>query len=394
MYTYKLNAPHHATSAPRALRRYARKRRITRRSILPIILALVSLLLLAASGTASGSSSSTKSNNFVNLHKPTPQQLIAAANKKLIAAANKEGSVTFYTQFNESDLKSMITLFNKTYPKIAVNTLTLNADDTVVRITTEQRGGLYATDVLTSDGLHMGELISTHAVQFHNPPSKPLLPSQLKLPVGFRAVAFITTETLVYNPKRLKAIGLTPPTSYNDLTTPQWKGNFSMPSNGYALYQSLINSMGHAQALDLIRALGKNKPRLVSSHSQAVTQVQAGEPAATISYGAYAAAAKKATPDSIEIANPNPLSTNVYLIGLATKAPHPAAARVFMNWFEAKTGQEALVKALGFSSLRTDVGNDPTIWNPKRWAPTYTSIQSVDDYNKTLQEYKSAIGAP
>ena len=51
-------------------------------------------------------------------------------------------------------------------------------------------------------------------------------------------------------------------------------------------YDSLIKQMGHTKALALITALGNNDPVLVESHTEALTDVQSGEPAGAESAGA------------------------------------------------------------------------------------------------------------
>jgi iron(III) transport system substrate-binding protein len=52
---------------------------------------------------------------------------------------------------------------------------------------------------------------------------------------------------------------------------------------------------------------------------------------------------------------------------LVNKAPHPNAAKVFLNWLLAKEGQTAWSKAMGYVSRRLDVPTDhlPPYWVPK-----------------------------
>lgn len=121
-----------------------------------------------------------------------------------------------------------------------------------------------------------------------------------------------------WNPTAVKKAHLTLPTTWQVLTEPAWNGKFSMDPGAVNWYESLIVAMGHAKALALLQALGRNKPLLVSSHTQAITQVEAGQPLATATAYAYTAAkGEKKDPGLITFANPNPLRDRPGLVGAA-----------------------------------------------------------------------------
>jgi ABC-type Fe3+ transport system substrate-binding protein len=56
--------------------------------------------------------------------------------------------------------------------------------------------------------------------------------------------------------------------------------------------------------------------------------------------------------------------TNVRPIAIPKNAPHPAAAKLFLNWRLSKDGQTRMQNGLGMRSVRTDM--DP----PKGLPPT------------------------
>ena len=152
--------------------------------------------------------------------------------------------------------------------------------------------------------------------------------------------------------------------------------------------------MGHDKALDLLKRLGDNKPVFVESHTQALTQVQAGEPiaAATI-YGYKASSLKEKTPDSVEFINSNPLPASLTLVDVVKDAPHPAAARLFEDWIVSKEGQTAVVDITNHTSIRPDVKNDPTVWDETKWPPAWGEPEPAQrtEYNHELAEMKSAL---
>jgi iron(III) transport system substrate-binding protein len=218
----------------------------------------------------------------------------------------------------------------------------------------------------------------------------------LALEKGYEGVVYINTTVIAYNPKILKQKKLDIPTTWNDLAKPEYKGLFSIDPTAVNWYDSLVKDMGHDKALALLKSLGKNKPVFVESHTDAITDVQAGEPAiAATAYGYKSASQGKKTPTQLAFTNDNPVPASLNLVDLAKKAPHPAAARLFEDWLVSSTGQKAIVSVTGHTSVRNDVGNDPTVWNTSKWKPAYGDPNLAGSaYNSELAEMRSALGAP
>jgi iron(III) transport system substrate-binding protein len=342
---------------------------------------------LAACGSSSGGGGGTAQN---------ASSLDTLAPAQLASAAAKEGSLTWYTTFADPDVQPIIQAFNKQYPKVKVNALRLSADKIPARIITEQRGGKYNADVVSGDSPQVAQLQQAGALQPYTPKDMAPLPNGLNLPQGYQGVVYVVTTVVAYNPTVVKQKGLPVPTSWQDLTKPQWKGQFSIDPGAVNWYDSLIKEMGHDKALALVKALGNNKPVFVESHTQAITQVQAGEPAgAATAYGYKAASLKKKTPQSVEFMNANPLPASLTLIDVVKNAPHPAAARLFDDWMTSKQGQLAIVSITNHTSVRDDVGNNPKVWDESKWTPAWGDPNlSGAQYNQELSEMKSALQAP
>jgi iron(III) transport system substrate-binding protein len=114
-----------------------------------------------------------------------------------------------------------------------------------------------------------------------------------------------------------------PPTSYQDLTDPKWRGQFSFDPGSVNFYESLIQQLGHAKALRLVQRLGRNQPKLVSSHTLALTQVEAGEPAATATaYGYKSASEIHKKGGSLAFVDTDPLPTSFTLIDVGTSTQY------------------------------------------------------------------------
>ena len=269
----------------------------------------VALLLAAACSSANGSTS--QAGGGATNGSSTSQQ-------PNLAAANKEGEVVWYTSLSATDTPKITSAFKSPFPDIKVSVLRLNSDQIPVKIATEQKGGKYNADVITGPPPYVSAaLIDSGALAPYDPPGGAALPNGLSMPAGYSGVYDVTTTVLAFNPTALQKDHLPTPTTWTDLEAPEWKGQFSMATDAVDLYQGLIAATGHDKALALLTELGKNQPRLVSSHTQALTQVAAGEPVATVAaYGYNASKSKKATPAQLDFVNITPLPTNVTLIDL------------------------------------------------------------------------------
>jgi iron(III) transport system substrate-binding protein len=314
----------------------------------------------------------------------------------LAKAATDEGSLTWYTTFSSDDVNPMIAAFNKDYPNIKVNALRLSADQIPPKVITEQKGGQYTADVVSGDSPQIAQLIHANALQPYTPPSQTPLPAGLTLPKGYEGVVYAVTTAIAWNPTVVQKEGLPVPTGVASFTDPAWKGKFSIDPSAVNWYDSLIKIMGHDQALALVQKLGDNSPVFVESHTEALTDVQSGEPAgaATI-YGYKASSMAQDTPDQVKFANPNPLPSSLNLIDVVKNAPHPAAARLFIDWMVSQDGQQEVVDQTNHTTLRSDVKNDPAVWDPTKWKPAWGDpMLSSDAYNTELAEFDKALHAP
>jgi iron(III) transport system substrate-binding protein len=308
----------------------------------------------------------------------------------------QQNTVTWYTTLTAKDIQPVVDAFTQAHPGIKVNALRLSANQIPPRVLTEQRAGKYNADVISGDSPELAQLIHAGALQPYDPPGQAPLPAGLTLPSGYTGVIYVVSTVPAWNPTAVKKAHLTPPTTWQILTRPEWKGKFSIDPSAVNWYESLIAVMGHSKALALLQALGRNSPVLVESHTQAITQVEAGQPLATATaYGYKAAKEEKKNPGLITFVNPVPLPASLNLIDIAKNAPHLAAAKIFVNWVVSQAGQTAIVSLTNQISLLSDAGNDPAVWDPAKWAPVWGSpVVSAAQYNNDTSEMDKALGVP
>lgn len=316
--------------------------------------------------------------------------------EELAPEAIKEGEVLWYTVNTDDNSKLLIDEFNKEYPDIKISPLRIPGGGAQMssRVMTEQLGNEFRADIITGSASSLVQLRVAGALQPYDPPETTELDG-LELPEGFRGVAFANTTVIAYDPSAVKEAGLVPPTGWEDLTDPAWKGRFSINPESADWYQCLIESMGHDEALKLVKALGDNEPRLTSNATQELVDLQAGATlAAGTAFGPKANQYAEKDPERIAFVNSNPVPTILMLTSLAKNAPHPSAAKLFQGWLLSKAGQAVTVDALGKISVRDDVENHAKVWDPSKWEPVIADLsKSPEDQNADAAELRSALHA-
>jgi iron(III) transport system substrate-binding protein len=284
-----------------------------------------------------------------------PHTIFAQELKTLEVGAKKEGKINLYGSMREDEAKPVLDTFEKKYAGVKVEYFRSSEDKLISRILTEAKAKTYNFDVLITTA---GALIKSFGLPLKwTPPSASGIIPDLLDPDGTSTPVYINTNVIQYNTKLVAAGDL--PKSYEDLTNPKWKGKLCLEDSDYEWFTGLQNYMGKEKALDMFKRIAANEPTVRNGHGLLSDLVASGEcPVAINNYGNQVARAQKkgAPTDFIAI---NPVIT-IVAPGLVSKnAPHPNAAKLYLNWITSKEGQEFIVKNGGRIPVRVDVEPDP-----------------------------------
>jgi iron(III) transport system substrate-binding protein len=307
-------------------------------------------------------------------------------------AAKKEGTVVWYATMNTKDMTITADEFMRTHPGIKVESLRLGSSQLPARVSTEQRAGKYNADVISGDQFQVSQLIGIGAFDKFEPPDAGKFIKGTVDPNGYWTNLYQNTTVLAWNPDKLRADHLKPPTSFADFAKPEWKGKFGFDTGALNWYMGTLEV--DKNAADVVKKIAANAPVKTSGHTQTVASLEAGEFDATPTAYGYMAAQEKRAHKAIDFANPNPLFVSLNPVGIAKNAPHPNAAKVFITWLLSKDGQQFIAERGGGEiSSRTDVKNNPEIWDPKR---PYVIINtpSSAQYNEMEHAFRSMFGLP
>lgn len=288
---------------------------------------------------------------------------------KIVSAANKEGRVVVSVPTSAELRKQLEAAFAAKFPAIQLELNVARGSSNINRIVEEHNAGVHSID------LHVGGTTSIITGLLAQNLLEPL-PPVLMLPEVREAknwwgghiwvdrakkyiysfTAYIT-ETAWYNSTLVKPDEIA---SYDDLLNPKWKGKIAIldprtPGSGESTWAFLWKIKGEPfltrlAAQDML--VGRNLRQLAEAVARGKSALSIG-----VSYYTYLPFIKSGLP----VKPINVIKEGFYAssgsgnVVLIKDAPHPNAAKVFINWLLSPEGQTVFTKALGQPTRRLDV---------------------------------------
>jgi iron(III) transport system substrate-binding protein len=295
--------------------------------------------------------------------------------EKTVAAAGKEGEVTLYGQARVG-VNDAIKEFSKFYPKIRLNFVGGQGSELAKKVMAEKRADKHLVDVAVGGGgtmvlvYHKGGLLEKMSAAFVLPEvgdgslwwNKRHLYADPDNRYVFMAQGDVDDRMGAYNKNLVKPNEVQ---SWWDVLQPKWKGRVVMSDPKWA------GNIGTWRYLYYTAELG---PKFIRRFLDEVAPVFSTDERLMIDWiasGKYAMyllakdenidlAVKQGLPiDTLRSEkDPGLMTTGSGHLSFFQKAPHPNAARVYINWFLSREGQMVWQKFTGNNSLRTDIPKD------------------------------------
>ena len=331
---------------------------------------------------------------------------------KTVTAAKKEGRLVIYGG-EEITHPEILNEFAKKYPEIKVVTGSGRGSTLGPRILAERRAKKYLVDLFSGGpGTPYRVLYRGKALD----PIKPMLllpevkdtskwyrgrhyyadPKDAYLFIFEGSIsggASISYNTKVVNPKEFK--------SYFDILNPKWKGKISFYNptasggglnsvislyNNPKLGPKFIRRLFEEMDVTVFRSrrqgpdwLATGKYPLCFSCRDITRAIRQGLPVAQI------------PPDNLKEMEPVIGGGGSSVIVLINKAPHPNAAKVFINWYLSREGQIAWQRAMNTvvleasDSMRIDIPKDDVLADAKRLEGVKYRVISFRDPKPSLK---------
>jgi len=299
-----------------------------------VTLQVVALLVVAGAGIAEG-------------QETTPA---------MVAAAAKEGKVSWYTSVDVKVAEAVAKAFRAEYPNIEIDVERSGSERVFQRINQEYQSAIHNVDVVnSSDASHFIFWKQQKWLSSHTPPDVQRFPAQFKDPEGYFATWRATLSVMGYNTKLIDAKDA--PTGYMDLLDPKWKGKLVKSHPGYS-GTSLTGTYAIVKLLgwDYLEKLSKQGVQQLQSTTATPKSIASGERAVMVDGNEYNMFIEIDAKSPVKIIYPKegtPFVTSPS--ALFAEAPHPNAARVLENFLFTAKIQQLTVNEGGTRSVHPDV---------------------------------------
>lgn len=311
--------------------------------------------------------------------------LPAQGQADLINAAKREGRVVVYGSL-ESDVFEVIAKIFEGQYGIKVDYFRAASNLVTDRVLTESRAGRPQFDVVLTNRSPMLILKKEGVFARYTSPSYEGYAASIRDRDGVLSPSYrMVVVSILYNTRLVKAEDA--PKTLNDLLDPKWKGKIVMPDptvhTTTAVWLSNLQPLMGNQYRAFVERLA-GQVSLVESFLPVVQRVIAGEFPLGITYVKYVYIfGNEGAP--LDYVRLNPVLAEAHHVAIGAKAPHPNAARLFVDVMTSRLGLLALARAGEFVLV-------PGVYPPIKDADKLRVIMMDDLDEQELARFRQSIG--
>jgi iron(III) transport system substrate-binding protein len=281
----------------------------------------------------------------------------AATREDLIEAAKKEREVVFYTTTNLEEAGAMSGRFKAKYPFLDVNINRAEGERIVTKVLQEARAKKSLVDVMQTPAFYLHALKTRGILGEYSSPEDRFYPRNFKEEKSW-TTTYYNPYVVLYNTKLVSAQNL--PKRYEDLLNPFWKNKMILEKDKIDWFTAMLQILGREKGIRYMRDLSRQNPMLRIGQTLITQLVAAGEIALQINANAVSVNRLKQRGAPIDWVALGPLPGLMVGVGLMSQAPHPAAARLFVDFLLSKEGQQ-LYQSAGRLIARSDLPQDESM---------------------------------
>ncbi|MBM4264627.1 MAG: extracellular solute-binding protein [Deltaproteobacteria bacterium] len=301
--------------------------------------------------------------------------------------AEAEGKLVFYAAFNATDSKILIDGFRQLYPKIEGSFYRATDAQLMERILTENRAGQPLWDVVMSTSYYGYNLKKRGLLAVYDSPERKFYRDGYKDPQATWTSIYTNYGAFGYNTRNVPRASI--PKTHQDLLRPEWKGNIGLDSRAYEWFGTMVKAMGDEKGIAYMRELSK-QVGLRNGRTILAQLVAAGEYKGSLS--TYSAQYEQLKPQGapVDWIYLNPVFANIHPVGIAAKAPHPNAARLFVDFVLSKRGQE-LVRGMNRIPDRIDVPPEQPRYI-EGIKPAFAPVEVLENFEGYAKQFHEIFG--
>ena len=270
--------------------------------------------------------------------------------KMLEDGARREGAVLIYT--TGTTTQPIMDKFRARYPFIKLEVWRGDSVEVTRKTMEEYQAGRYDVDAFELSTAGLIPMRDTQILQpFATPETASFIPEAIE-PNRFWASTRVSYTGVGFNTKAVSREDA--PKTYRDMLDPKWKSRMAI-SGSLGTAGNWVGAMVLADGVDYVRALGRQNMRVYQASGRAVANLMiSGE--VTISPNSYYdhVTSSKTEGAPLDWIAPGPVPVLDTAVAITSRAKHPHAAMLFVDFMIGREAQEMLGK-LFYVSPRTDM---------------------------------------
>jgi iron(III) transport system substrate-binding protein len=284
----------------------------------------------------------------------SPAIVSGATDEISIDAAKREGELVYYASMNLAEANAIIGEFEKRYPFIKVKLHRTGSEKLLTRVLTEFRAKKTFADIIQTVEFSMHIFNRSGVLARFIPQSNGFYTKDFKED-GFWTTVYYNTYVTAYNTRMVPRSQVAK--SYDDLLDAKWKGNLLMEGTKADWFAGMLQILGSEHGLKYMRELAKQQPSRREGHELLAQLVVAGEGLYDVNIPASSVERMKERGAPIDWTALGPVPAIMVGAGIASGAPHPNAAKLFLEFLLSREGQK-LMQTPGRHIARGDLANE------------------------------------
>ncbi|HXA21506.1 MAG TPA: extracellular solute-binding protein [Acetobacteraceae bacterium] len=277
-----------------------------------------------------------------------------------VAKAEQEGALVVYSTDPEAAAEAELAKFHAVFPKIRMNYLRIQAGGLYAKLLAERQGNVYLADIAQLSDVSFALDFQKRGgyMQYVSPEMAAHKTEYKSSPEGYWTWGALVVAAIAYNPTLVSADEA--PRTWRDAMDPKWTDTISVKVSISGLQHVTWYVLRQLYGNDFWSKLAPLKPHAFDSYVQQFDRLVSGQDkvALTAQYSGYLAMKAKGAP-VVFVYPPDGVVAAPQPWGIVKEAPHPEAARLFMDWFLSVPGQSGNVRELFTYSPRPDVPPPP-----------------------------------
>lgn len=319
-----------------------------------------------------------------------------AADSDLVKAAKGEGRLVAYG--DPTKLPVLIAGFSKLYPEIRVTSAGMGGYQGYNRHLNEKKAGKTIADIIYTGEDAMVTASGDGELQSYRPDAASVLPDWAANPNQQYVVIHAVLCGILFNEVAMKGLPL--PKDWTDFIAPpkEWKDLIitSDPRNSsmaFAVVAGLYQKYGAEQAGTILKGMRSVNQELSPNAGPQTAKLMSGERPLTPTFhtGYLAEMLNQGAPIKL-VAPEAGMIAQFTAMGITKEAPHPNAARLFVEYALSPEGQTALTSS-GAYSVRKDIAAPsgmPSFFETKLIA--LDMRKALKDRKEIIEWWQAALG--